>query len=55
MMEAFVTWWCHFIGITDPIAVQTAVGATGAGSLIIAVWFILELVVGVCVAILTTR
>jgi hypothetical protein len=32
-MEAFVTWWCHLIFITDPVAIQTAIGFVGGASL----------------------
>jgi hypothetical protein len=42
-MEAFVTWWCHLIFITDPVAIQTAIGFVGGPSLIVAVLIAIEL------------
>ena len=39
-MEKLVTWWCHLIGITDPQAIQFAIGNVGAGTfLFILVFF----------------
>jgi hypothetical protein len=40
-MERFVSWWCNFIGIYDPVAVQIASGVLGGGSALLialAVW-----------------
>jgi hypothetical protein len=42
-MERFVTWWCDFIGITDPYAIQIATGVLGGGSALLvalALWTI---------------
>lgn len=45
-MERLIDWWCALIGITDPQAIQIAVGIAGAGTLYLAlvllwtsVWF----------------
>lgn len=34
-MQAFVTWWCHLIGVTDVGAIQTATGIVAASLLIV--------------------
>jgi hypothetical protein len=41
--EYFVTWWCHLIFITDPVAIQTAIGFVGGASLVAAVLIAIEL------------
>jgi hypothetical protein len=42
-MEALVTWWCQLIFITDPVAIQTAIGFVGGASLVAAVLIAIEL------------
>jgi hypothetical protein len=42
-MEAFVTWWCHLIFITDPVAIQTAIGFVGGASLVAVVLIAIEI------------
>jgi hypothetical protein len=49
MMEAFVRWWCHLIGITNDAAVQIAVGVVGAGLLLGAIYIALDVIVGIVV------
>ena len=36
-MEWLIRWWCDLIGITDPVAIQVAVGVSGVAALIIVI------------------
>jgi hypothetical protein len=42
-MEALVTWWCQLIFITDPVAIQTAIGFVGGASLVAVALIAIEL------------
>jgi hypothetical protein len=33
-MEPIVELWCHFVGVTDPVAIQVATGAVAGGALL---------------------
>jgi hypothetical protein len=43
-MQNVVRWWCELLGVTDPAAVQVAVGVVSAGALIAATLIVLGLV-----------
>jgi hypothetical protein len=38
MLQNAVDWWCRLVGISDPTAIQIAVGIVGAASLLLVVW-----------------
>jgi hypothetical protein len=42
-MEALVTWWCQLLLITDPAAIQTAIGFVGGASFAAVVLIAIEL------------
>jgi hypothetical protein len=39
-MQKAVTWWCDLIGVTDPLAIQIAIGVEATSLLlaIMAIW-----------------
>jgi hypothetical protein len=44
-MEKMVEWWCNFVGITDPTAVQIATGVFGGGLALVAIFVTWQLIV----------
>jgi hypothetical protein len=39
-MQKFILWWCDFVGVTDPNAIQIAIGVSAAGALLLVILFI---------------
>lgn len=40
-MAAWVDWWCHLIGISDPVAIQVAAGIVAGGAALAVLYFVL--------------
>jgi hypothetical protein len=48
-MQLVITWWCTFIGITDPLSIQIASGIVGGSTLIylpFVAWWLLTAIAG---------
>lgn len=51
----FVSWWCNFISIHDPIAVQVASGVFGGGSLLLISYILLTWILAFYGALISAR
>jgi hypothetical protein len=43
-MTSLIEWWCHLVGISDPGAIQIALGIAGAASAFFVAYLILIMI-----------
>lgn len=51
-MGGWIEWWCHLIGIDSAGSIQIATGIVGGGTVLMAVYFVLMMVLAIFGAIL---
>ena len=44
-MQNAIAWWCNLIGVSDPAAIQVAVGVVAGGIVMMIITFVVSIIV----------